>query len=107
MKEQLPVTKIDINKFVENRLLIDEMIEKFGPAEVMLCLYQRQDFIIPNWYDYTQIAEMWGYTEESVQENWADIQYMMKKTVEQGGFDDVMEQGDYVDEWEINLVKSE
>jgi hypothetical protein len=107
MKKQLPVTKVNIDKYCENSSLIDEMIEKFGPAEIMLHLYEREDFIIPNWFDYKQIASMWGYTEESVKENWSDIQYMIKKVVEQGGFNDVQEQGFYLNDFEINLVESE
>jgi hypothetical protein len=107
MENQLPLAKVNIEKYIENRSLINEMIEKFGPAEVMLQLYQREDFIIPNWYDYRQIASMWGYTEESVLEKWDEIQYMIKKVIEQGGFNDVQEQGFYLDDFEIDLVESE
>jgi hypothetical protein len=107
MSNALPLTKVNIDNYFENHSLINEMIDKFGPAEVMLHLYQREDFIIPNWYDYKQIASMWGYTEESVQENWSEIQYMIKKVIEQGGFNDVQEQGLYVNDFEIDLVESE
>lgn len=105
----LNLSKTDVNfdSYFENRNSINEMIEKFGPEQVMFHLYQREDFIIPNYYDYRHIASMWGYTEESVAEKWDEIQYMIKRVIEQGGFNDVLEQRYYVEDFEIELVESE
>ena len=104
--KQLPITSFNYETMIEKYKLINDMIEKFGPAEVMSVMYQREDFIIPNWYDYRQIAEMWDKTEESVIENWDEIQIMMKSISAQGGLKDVLEQGEYLEDWQIDLVEN-
>jgi hypothetical protein len=102
-KKKKFVSPVDFNEYRNKEKQINKIIDELGAQNVMLCLYQREDFIIPNWYSPDHIASMWNVSLESVQDNWGDIQYMFKKTVEQGGFTFVAEQKDYLDEWDIEL----
>ena len=82
---------------------LSDLIKDMDIKEVMNVVNNDDRVLMLNWFYPSHIAAIWGSTTEVIEPQMDDIKRMFSKVEVDGGFSDIDEQVEYLEEWNIKI----
>ena len=82
---------------------LSDLIQSMDMREVMNVVNNDERVLILNWFYPKHIAKMWGTTTEVIEPQMDDIKDMFSRIETDGGFEEVTDQVQYLEEWSIKI----